>query len=263
MAGWTRPLLAVLVSMAMLGAAACSDSPRGTATTTPSPDPGGSAVAGVPAPDADGDGVTDAQDACPEQKEDQRWTAQSDGCPDTLADLMTLAEQDVDGFWQRTSAQLRAQYTPPAKVEGYTSAVETGCGEAVPQNAFYCSRDHSIYFDDGLMQTLLDEIGDYGPVFVLAHEWGHLVQAELGILQGANFTIQLELQADCFGGAYTRDAESRQVLEEGDLDEAVKGLIVAGDPRGVPWFAPGAHGTAEQRLDAFAAGYEGGVGACL
>lgn len=263
MTQWRHPLLALLASAALVAAVACDNSSNDRGSPAAAVSPQASAVAAMPAPDSDGDGVPDAEDACPNAKEDSRWTATPDGCPDTLNDLLALAEKDIDGFWAREFPQLRMPYTPPRAITGYTSAIQTGCGAAVPQNAFFCGPDDTIYYDDALMQTEFDTIGDYGPVFILAHEWGHLVQAELGITQDATFTIELELQADCFAGAYTQDAEGRHLLEQGDLDEAAEGLIQAGDPRGVPWFAPGAHGTSRQRLDAFTTGYEGGLGACL
>ncbi|MCC7365455.1 MAG: neutral zinc metallopeptidase [Dehalococcoidia bacterium] len=227
--------------------------------------PSRTAAATTPSlPDADGDGVVDADDACPREDEDGRWSDGSDGCPDGLAELTALAASDINAFWAREFDEQGADYTAPAGFTGYEGPVETGCGTATPYNAFYCPLDHSIYFDADFLGAELEGTGDFGPVFVIAHEWGHLVQANLGILVDPDrFSIQNELQADCFAGVYTSDAEERGLLEEGDLDEAVTSLLAAGDPDDTPWYDPQAHGTSEERVQAFAAGMEGGVEACL
>lgn len=63
---------------------------------------------------------------------------------------------------------------------------------------------------------------------ILAHEWGHLVQANLGFLNGQYLTIQTELQADCFAGSWASHAGEEGYLEEGDLDEGASSLFKAG-----------------------------------
>lgn len=215
--------------------------------------------------DTDGDGINDRDDACPEQEEDNRWSFEdeSDGCPDGLDDLARLAEFDIDGFWERTSQNFQLPYEGPDEVVAYTDGVDTPCGAAVPNNAFYCALDHRIYYHEPFIDRQLEQIGDFAVVFVLAHEWGHLMQANLGLLTEDTFTIALELQADCLAGAYTADADKRGLLEQGDTDEGVVTLINSGDPAGVPWFHPAAHGSPEQRVSAFRAGYQGGIEACL
>lgn len=130
-------------------------------------------------------------------------------------------------------------------------------------NAFYCSASNSIYYDYNFMSRMYSQVGDYAAVSILAHEWGHLVQTQLGISNGRAFSIHMELQADCLSGAYTQYAEKMGVLEEGDMEEAGVGLFGAGDPKGMPWFAPLAHGKSMQRISAFLDGYKGGVQVCL
>jgi uncharacterized protein len=78
------------------------------------------------------------------------------------------------------------------------------------------------------------------------------------------YTIEQELQADCMAGAYIGDGEKSRLLtvEEGDIEELRQGLLAVGDDPSVPWFTPGAHGTAEQRTDAFFGGYERSLAAC-
>lgn len=214
--------------------------------------------------DADGDGFQNDIDACPEEPEDEvpAWNNE-DGCPDTIDDLMTLAREDVEAFWVASFEAEELEYSSATGFVQYTTEISTPCGPALLNNAFYCPADHAIYYDLGLMQDLLKTKGDFGPAFVVAHEWGHLVQANLGILQDDSlFTIQIELQADCLAGVWTADADSRGVLDEGDFDEGLATLFSVGDARDTPWFDPGAHGTGGQRIDAYDAGYDLGIDAC-
>jgi predicted metalloprotease len=64
-------------------------------------------------------------------------------------------------------------------------------------------------------------------VTILAHEWGHLVQGNLGLLKGQYYTVQTELQADCFAGAWAAHAGEEGLLEEGDLEEGANALFRA------------------------------------
>lgn len=214
--------------------------------------------------DFDGDGLPDRQDPCPADAEDLRWTREADGCPDGLLQLVGVAEPDINGFWQRTFAAARQPYRPPNDVIGYDREIPTACGPALPNNAFYCPVDDRIYSHNAFMTAQLVTNGDFAVVFVLAHEWGHLIQQRLGILGDPRiFSVQVELQADCFAGVYSRDADARKLLEQGDLDEAVVSLIQAGDPPGTPLTGQDAHGSAKQRVESFKLGYSNGVEACL
>jgi predicted metalloprotease len=103
-------------------------------------------------------------------------------------------------------------------------------------------------------------IGDFAPILVLAHEWGHHLQTVLGIAPSPGNTC--ELQADCLAGAYASDAAQRGLLDPGDITEAVAMSAAAGDPLGLPQDTPGAHGINDDRVTAFMCGYLGGVGAC-
>lgn len=171
--------------------------------------------------------------------------------------------EDIDQFWQRVFEQHEWDYKSPKNVQGYTRRIRTACGSAVPNNAFYCNRSHSIYYDLNLLQRQFDTVGDFAPVTVIAHEWGHAIQAQITQTQTIHYNIEAELQADCFAGAYTRDAETREKLEAGDVEEATDFLFKVGDRRSRPWTDPRAHGTPKQRTESFTKGYEKGVDACL
>lgn len=258
----------VLLLLAAFALSACSPRvPESTGGETPSEstgEPKAETASVKTEPDADDDGVPDTDDLCPTELENAKWSNGDDGCVDTIDDLMNFAVGDVNQFWSAVFEEQGERYVEPESVTAYSRTIRTGCGASVPDNAFYCGVDNSIYYDADFLESLLDEFGDFSPVFVVAHEWGHLVQAQLGILdQRRRADIQNELQADCFAGAYTQSAESRGLLEEGDVDEGVATALQAGDPRGTAWYEPGAHGTAQQRMQAFQSGYSEGLEACM
>ena len=221
-------------------------------------------AAGGPLPgDADGDSVADAADKCPAESEIINGVYDNDGCPDKFEDLIEDAASIINDFWVQQFEAANVEYEPPTEFVAYTQPVRTACGPAELENAFYCPASHGIYYDINFLQEQLNTDGDFAPVVILAHEWGHLVQGNLGLLDGEQFTIQTELQADCFAGAWSAYAGELELLEEGDLDEGANALFKAGDDIDTPWFDPGAHGQPDQRVDAFTQGLENGVDACF
>lgn len=215
--------------------------------------------------DRDNDDIRDSRDKCDREKEDGGvWGSDpKDGCPATVSDLIELARSDVDSFWEQQFEGDTIQYDPPVNFKAYTSEIDTACGRALLNNAFYCSADHSIYYDENFLKGELDTNGDFAPVLIIAHEWGHLVQSLVGILQDESlYTIQLELQADCLAGVWAADADERGLLDEGDFEEGIVALFRVRDPKGTPFYDPQAHGTAGERIDAFNNGYDFGLDAC-
>jgi predicted metalloprotease len=168
---------------------------------------------------------------------------------------------DIDGFWHREFDSHGWDYKSPDNVQGYTRRIRTACGPAVLNNAFYCVRSHSIYFDMNLLGQQFKTAGDFAPVTVIAHEWGHHIQAQ--IEQHLRYNVDVELQADCFAGAYARDAEARGMLEDGDAEEGASFLSKVGDRRKLSAKDPRAHGTPTQRAAAYEQGYKDGVDGCL
>ena len=153
-------------------------------------------------------------------------------------------------------SQLGTLYSPPAYVGPY---ITTANCRFEKNNAVYCHSDRSIYYDPQLLDVQNHTIGDYAAVWIVAHEWGHRVQHLQGKLDpsAGMFSIQKELQADCYAGLYTRDAELRNVAQPGDDELAVTSLRGAHDPLDFPWFENGAHGTTGQRIDALEEGFHG------
>jgi predicted metalloprotease len=179
-----------------------------------------------------------------------------------LPNLLTFASADINRYWVKTFTANTRLYTQP-KMFYYVEPIKTPCGPSVMNNAFYCRTSNTIYYDYNFINRMYSSVGDYAAVSIIAHEWGHLVQAQLGISRGNSLSIQMELQADCFAGAYTKYADMKHELEEGDMEEAGVGLFNAGDPKGMAWFAPQAHGKPMQRISAFLDGYKGGSAACF
>ncbi len=199
--------------------------------------------------------------------------AVSDTIPvDYVSALSNPLDRDVDDFWAGAFAKANQPYTPPAGVVSFDASIETACGAARPVDtvAFYCPADRTIYYTSDFRSLVETDVGDFGWVTVVAHEWGHHVQAQLGLLNeraaqsdGGDATVEeIELQADCLAGAYTRDAERRDWLDPGDVDEALLLTAVAGDPPGTPTDDPNAHGTSTERVAAFSDGYDDGLAGC-
>jgi predicted metalloprotease len=169
----------------------------------------------------------------------------------------------VERFW---SAQFRAwgrEYQPLGRFTSYQASDELTCGnEPIPaENAVYCPIGDFIAYDRDWLADYYRRIGD-GPVYmIIPHEWGHAVQARLG--QADRLSIQRELQADCYAGAFVQGAvRSGAVLPEpGDEQEIFLNLAEVADPTDA-WWRPNAHGTVAQRTGAFRAGLAGGADTC-
>jgi predicted metalloprotease len=234
----------------------------GTTPTTPE-DPGaGDGSAGPLA----GDGVD--QPADPQAAPDAATADTSQVGAATLdGTLRTIVAPDINAFWAREfSTVYGADYTPPAAVGGYDPAVDSlTCGTdptdvAIPDNALYCPDDNFIAYDREFMAREAQEAGPMAPVFILAHEWGHLVQNELQVTN-LTTTPEIETNADCLAGAYAADLSQRANLTRDDIDDAVD-VLVAGVPENSEG-APDDHGGKLDRVGAFNDGFRGGVTACV
>ena len=177
----------------------------------------------------------------------------------------------IDKFWARQFAEAGLLYDPPNGVVPFDEPIVTACGRAEPDEeaAFYCVIDEKIYYSVEFRSLIDERIGDFAWVVVVAHEWGHHIQAKLGFdlgvvpdRAGEVPPIEFEHQADCLAGAYAIDAEISGWLDPGDIDEALYMTEISGDPPGTSWNDPRAHGSSDERVDAFLDGYSGGLAAC-
>jgi predicted metalloprotease len=185
----------------------------------------------------------------------------------------------VQAFWAG-----EAQGYRQAKTNLFTGGVNTACGQASSAvGPFYCPADQGVYLDLSFFEDLQTrfgaEGGDFAEAYVIAHEYGHHVQHLLGLdeqvgndRQGAESGgVRLELQADCFAGAWARGAEDDGFITEISDDDIAEGLDAAGvigddniqrrsggdvDPHGFT------HGTSEQRQRWLTTGYNDGADAC-
>jgi predicted metalloprotease len=191
--------------------------------------------------------------------------------PERAARFPDPLHAHVDVYWAERFAEAGRPYRSPAGVVGFATTIETGCGLADPnhETAFYCVLDETIYYSVEFRQIIEANIGDYGWVVVVAHEWAHHAQRLLGYdvamlpYQAADVApIALEQQADCLAGAYTEAAELSGWLHPGDVDEAITMTGLSGDPPGTTAHHPTAHGSGEERVAAFVRGYEQGIVGC-
>lgn len=180
-----------------------------------------------------------------------------------LQDINT-AVQVVNDYWaQHWSEFFTGTYVPPNVVglyDGSTPGAPVCAGITLDAgNAFYCRDGHYVAWDTELMGNGFT-YGDSWVYLVVAHEWGHAIQAQLvPELQ----TVGHELQADCLAGAalYGSARDGNLQLESGDEKEIANGLTFSADD--IPWTRSDDHGDALERIQWFAAGRSGSVSSCL
>ncbi|MGR0221236.1 KPN_02809 family neutral zinc metallopeptidase [Agromyces sp. ZXT2-6] len=203
---------------------------------------------------------------------------------------MKGASASLEDYWQDAGPTIGLDYTPPQDFVLFDQAVATGCGNASSATGpFYCPPDQTIYIDtsfyDQLEQRFGAEGGPLAEMYVVAHEWGHHVQNIAGVLDATrdgqtgptSNAVRVELQADCFAGAWTAAASTTedpegqpflQPISPDEYEQAIGAAAAVGDDR-IQEATQGqvtphtfSHGTSEQRVRWFAAGFEQGVGAC-
>lgn len=177
---------------------------------------------------------------------------------------MEVATNVVNNYWASHWSELFTESYRPPKVVGLydgTKANAPSCNGRPLEagNAYYCLPGDFVAWDASLMARGFKS-GDAWVYLVIAHEWGHAIQARLSKALESKGS---ELQADCFAGAVLYGALSDGTLqfEKGDEKEIANGLASLADE--TPWTKEGDHGDAFQRIQAFGIGRSGGVKACL
>jgi uncharacterized protein len=185
-----------------------------------------------------------------------------------------------EDVWQDVFRQNGRQYREPTLVL-FTDQVQSACGIAgAAVGPFYCPGDEKVYIDLAFYEALrrrFNAPGDFAQAYVIAHEVGHHVQNLLGIsdrvdamqrrvseVEANRLSVRLELQADFFAGIFARYVQNQNMLEAGDIEEALQAASAVGDDqiqrRTSGYVVPDSftHGTSEQRLRWFRKGYESG-----
>jgi hypothetical protein len=198
-----------------------------------------------------------------------------------LAEFVSVVLADTEDSWRAIFAQSGKRYEEPRLVL-FRNGVRSACGTASSAvGPFYCPGDRKVYLDLAFFDDLQQRFGapgDFAQAYVIAHEVGHHVQTLLGVSAqvqqagaklddaGRNrLSVRQELQADCFAGVWGHTANrERQVLEPGDLEEALVAATAIGDDR-LQQEAQGrvvpdsfTHGSSEQRERWFRRGFDSG-----
>jgi len=192
---------------------------------------------------------------------------------------------DTEKTWNTLFAQLGKDYQEPRLVL-FDGATPTACGTGqAAMGPFYCPLDQRVYIDLAFYRHLQERFrapGDFAQAYVIAHEVGHHVQNQLGIMQKMDeyrrrmsetqynaLSVRLELQADCLAGVWAHHAQNRKLLEAGDVEEAMRAASAIGDDtiqrRTQGRIVPDSftHGTSEQRMRWFMTGMKSGqISAC-
>lgn len=181
--------------------------------------------------------------------------------------------RNIDHFWAQVFADHGLEYWPPTDVVGVrVQPIKTGCGietNIARMMVYYCTKDETIYYDPEFRDDLVDEIGDFAWVHVIAHEWGHHIQKLLGItashnpdVHGGQHMTDHELQADCLSAIFEQDAFARELIDTGDLTIVATITGLAGDSSGVTRGDAVAHGTGSERQQAWDLGFDDGFIGC-
>lgn len=200
----------------------------------------------------------------------------------TAGDFVAVTLAETEDIWaQVLKAQTGQTYTPATLVL-YRDVTDSPCGTASGATGpFYCPDDKKVYLDTAFFDTMATQLGakgDFAMAYVVAHEIGHHVQDELGILSKANsmrsqvseadsnaISVRIELQADCYAGIWGREVQAQfGVIQPGDFEEALNAARQIGDDTlqrnagRVPMPDSFTHGTSAQRSKWFQIGLKSG-----
>jgi predicted metalloprotease len=211
----------------------------------------------------------------------QQAPAQRPPADDRMARFVSTVLADTEDVWKAEFSKAGGSYREPRLVL-FRGATPTACGQGQSaMGPFYCPADQKVYIDLGFYETLKNRLGapgDFAQAYVIAHEVGHHVQNLLGISEKTEqmrsqmsrteynaLSVRVELQADCFAGVWAHHAQSaRQILEQGDVEEAMNAAAKIGDDAlqraGGGAVVPESftHGTSAQRQRWFSTGLKTG-----
>jgi predicted metalloprotease len=226
-----------------------------------------------------GGGLTGGTSAA--QEGDAATQAGTESCSTDLEQQLCGAVNDVSDYWiQQLPLSFNRDYVE-ANTVFFSEFVSTGCGQASAQTGpFYCPLDGKVYFDLEFLQVLQNNFGATGDLaaqYIVAHEYGHHVQNVLGIneqmrqaqqsdpARANQYSVALELQADCLAGAWAADAAARDLFDSPqEVEEALNAAAAVGDDR-IQQKTQGrvdpeswTHGSSAQRVEWFQRGFQTG-----
>jgi predicted metalloprotease len=212
----------------------------------------------------------------------QSYEQGTSAAADEYAAFVKVVLKDTEDVWNKLfTEQLNGNYQEPVLVL-FSGSDQSGCGFAsAATGPFYCPADQQVYIDLSFydqLKTRFGAPGDFAMAYVVAHEVGHHVQYLLGTSEKVHraqqnlsekeaneLSVMLELQADFYAGVWAHHAqEMNNILEEGDIEEALQAANAIGDDRlqreSQGYVVPDAftHGTSEQRMFWFKKGFETG-----
>ncbi len=208
-------------------------------------------------------------------------TQEQKAAEDQLASFSKVVFADTEDVWNKLFSEQGKNYVEPRMVL-FSGSDQSGCGFAsAATGPFYCPADSKVYLDLTFFQELQERFnapGDFAMAYVIAHEVGHHVQHLLGVTEQVDrmrgrisetemnkLSVRLELQADFLAGVWAHHAQrTKQILESGDVEEALRAANAIGDDRlqqqSQGYVVPDAftHGTSEQRMFWFKKGFQTG-----
>jgi predicted metalloprotease len=211
----------------------------------------------------------------------QQAPAQRPPADDKMAKFVSTVLADTEDVWNDVFTKSGASYSEPQLVL-FRGSTPTACGRGESaMGPFYCPGDQKVYIDLRFYDTLRKQLGapgDFAQAYVIAHEVGHHVQNLMGVSAKVEkararmsateynaLSVRVELQADCLAGVWAHHAQnSRQILESGDVEEAMNAAAKIGDDAlqsaGGGRVVPDSftHGTSAQRQRWFNTGLQGG-----
>ncbi|MQB42478.1 neutral zinc metallopeptidase [Rhizobium sp. ICMP 5592] len=199
---------------------------------------------------------------------------------DEMKQFVATVLADTEDTWTGIFKSMGQTYTDP-KLVLFSGSFPSACGTAsAATGPFYCPSDQKVYLDMAFFQQMKDQFGasgDFAQAYVIAHEVGHHVQDQLGILPKFNqarqtmsevdankMSVRIELQADCFAGIWGKFTQQKGILQQGDLEEALNAAQQIGDDtlqkRSQGYVVPDSfnHGTSAQRMKWFKQGFDSG-----
>jgi predicted metalloprotease len=200
-------------------------------------------------------------------------------CSDDLEQIVCGATLDVQTFWQTALPKFFGTTYQTTKTVLFAGGTSTGCGTASSQSGpFYCPADRLVYIDLDFMQQLEQQLvgatSDLAEQYIVAHEYGHHVQNLVGTnstvtqaqqrdpSRANQYSVALELQADCYAGVWVNDVKARGLLDSStEVDEALAAAAGVGDDRIQGGHADPdtfTHGTSQQRQTWFLRGFDSG-----